>query len=243
MNTASQVVVALVLTMVVAFPVGVWVAESRRAEKAVRPVLDILQTLPQLVYLIPFVYLFPISYVPGIIAARAVRGPGRDPARVGRRPRCAGEHGRGGAVVRRDAWAGADEGEDPARARGDHARREPGHHHGAGRRRHRRAGRIGRARLRGRTRIAAGPVRRGRRGVDRHPGARHRAGPCHPGEPGRRGWREVVDRTKGGGLHVEIRVAEEPVAPTALRRCRWRRSRSPASAARRPVASRAAPSR
>jgi glycine betaine/proline transport system permease protein len=69
MNTASQVVVSLVLAMIIAFPVGVWVAESKRAEKAARPVLDMLQTLPQLVYLIPFVYLFPISYVPGIIAA------------------------------------------------------------------------------------------------------------------------------------------------------------------------------
>jgi glycine betaine/proline transport system permease protein len=75
MNTASQVVVALVITMVVAFPIGVWVAESRRAEKAVRPVLDILQTLPQLVYLIPFVYLFPISYVPGIIAGVLYAAP------------------------------------------------------------------------------------------------------------------------------------------------------------------------
>jgi glycine betaine/proline transport system permease protein len=75
MNTASQVVVALVLTMLVAFPVGVWVAESKRAEKAVRPVLDVLQTLPQLVYLIPFVYLFPISYVPGIIAGVLYAAP------------------------------------------------------------------------------------------------------------------------------------------------------------------------
>ena len=75
MNTASQVVVALVLTMVVAFPIGVWVAESKRAEKAVRPVLDVLQTLPQLVYLIPFVYLFPISYVPGIIAGVLYAAP------------------------------------------------------------------------------------------------------------------------------------------------------------------------
>ena len=33
MNTASQVVVALVLTMIVAFPLGVWVAESKRAAR------------------------------------------------------------------------------------------------------------------------------------------------------------------------------------------------------------------
>jgi glycine betaine/proline transport system permease protein len=75
MNTASQVVVALVITMVVAFPIGVWVAESRGAEKAVRPVLDILQTLPQLIYLVPFVYLFPISYVPGIVAGVLYAAP------------------------------------------------------------------------------------------------------------------------------------------------------------------------
>ena len=75
MNTASQVVVSLVLAMLVAFPIGVWVAESKRAEKAIRPVLDMLQTLPQLVYLIPFVYLFPISYVPGIIAAVLYAAP------------------------------------------------------------------------------------------------------------------------------------------------------------------------
>jgi glycine betaine/proline transport system permease protein len=75
MNTASQVVVALVLTMLIGFPLGVWVAESRRAEQAVRPVLDILQTLPQLIYLIPFIYLMPVSIVPGIIAAVLYAAP------------------------------------------------------------------------------------------------------------------------------------------------------------------------
>ena len=34
-----------------------------------RPINDVLQTLPQLVYIIPFVYLTPISYVPGILAS------------------------------------------------------------------------------------------------------------------------------------------------------------------------------
>jgi len=75
MNTASQVVVALVLTMLIAFPLGIWVAESKWAAAAVRPVLDVLQTLPQLVYLIPFIYLFPISYVPGIVAGLLYAAP------------------------------------------------------------------------------------------------------------------------------------------------------------------------
>jgi glycine betaine/proline transport system permease protein len=34
-----------------------------------RPINDVLQTLPQLVYIIPFVYLMPVSIVPGIIAS------------------------------------------------------------------------------------------------------------------------------------------------------------------------------
>ena len=36
--------------------------------KILRPVNDVLQTMPQLVYIIPFVYLMPVSFVPGIIA-------------------------------------------------------------------------------------------------------------------------------------------------------------------------------
>jgi len=37
--------------------------------RTLRPINDVLQTLPQLVYVIPFVYLFPVSYVPGLIAS------------------------------------------------------------------------------------------------------------------------------------------------------------------------------
>jgi glycine betaine/proline transport system permease protein len=75
MDTASQVLVALVLTMIVAFPLGVWVAESERVSRVLRPVLDVLQTLPQLVYLIPFIYLMPVSIVPGIIASVLYASP------------------------------------------------------------------------------------------------------------------------------------------------------------------------
>ena len=48
---------------------------SKRAAAAIRPVLDVLQTLPQLVYLIPFIYLMPVSIVPGIIAAVLYASP------------------------------------------------------------------------------------------------------------------------------------------------------------------------
>jgi glycine betaine/proline transport system permease protein len=75
MDTASQVLVATVLTMLVGIPLGVWAGESTRASKAMRPVLDVLQTLPQLVYIIPFIYLMPVSIVPGIIASVLYAAP------------------------------------------------------------------------------------------------------------------------------------------------------------------------
>jgi glycine betaine/proline transport system permease protein len=69
MTTASQVLVATVLALAVGVALGVWAAESRRFSQGIRPVNDVLQTLPQLVYIIPFVYLFPVSYVPGVVAS------------------------------------------------------------------------------------------------------------------------------------------------------------------------------
>lgn len=68
MDTLSQVLVATVLTVAVGVTLGVWAAESRTVSKVLRPVNDVLQTLPQLVYIIPFIYLMPVSIVPGIIA-------------------------------------------------------------------------------------------------------------------------------------------------------------------------------
>jgi len=69
MDTASQVLVATALAVAVGIAVGVWAAESPRVEKALRPLLDTLQTLPQLVYIIPFIYLMPVSRVPGVVAS------------------------------------------------------------------------------------------------------------------------------------------------------------------------------
>jgi len=68
MDTASQVLVATVLTVVIGLGLGVWAAESRTFSRILRPINDVLQTLPQLVYLIPLIYLMPVSVVPGVIA-------------------------------------------------------------------------------------------------------------------------------------------------------------------------------
>ena len=75
MDTLSQVLVATLFTLVVGIPLGVWAAESLRARKTMRPVLDVLQTLPQLVYIIPFIYLMPVSLVPGVLASVLYAAP------------------------------------------------------------------------------------------------------------------------------------------------------------------------
>ena len=75
MDTLSQVLVATVFTLLVGIPLGVWAAESARARKTMRPVLDVLQTLPQLVYIIPFIYLMPVSIVPGVLASVLYASP------------------------------------------------------------------------------------------------------------------------------------------------------------------------
>jgi glycine betaine/proline transport system permease protein len=68
MDTFSQVLVATAMAVLVGVVLGVWAAESKTVSRILRPVNDVLQTLPQLVYIIPFIYLMPVSIVPGIIA-------------------------------------------------------------------------------------------------------------------------------------------------------------------------------
>jgi glycine betaine/proline transport system permease protein len=68
MDTFAQVLVATALTVLIGVALGVWAAESKSVSRVLRPVNDVLQTLPQLVYIIPFIYLMPVSYIPGIVA-------------------------------------------------------------------------------------------------------------------------------------------------------------------------------
>lgn len=69
MDTASQVLVAIALAVAFGVALGVWAAESPLVDRLLRPLLDVFQTLPQLVYIIPFIYLMPVSRVPGIVAS------------------------------------------------------------------------------------------------------------------------------------------------------------------------------
>src|SRR5689334_23766880 len=75
METLSQVAVATAMAVILGLGLGVWAAESKTVSRILRPVLDVLQTLPQLVYIIPFIYLMPVSIVPGIIAGALYAAP------------------------------------------------------------------------------------------------------------------------------------------------------------------------
>ena len=69
MDTLSQVLVATLIAVLLGIGLGIWASESPAVSRSLRPVNDVLQTLPQLVYIIPFIYLMPVSIVPGVVAA------------------------------------------------------------------------------------------------------------------------------------------------------------------------------
>ncbi|GES31285.1 ABC transporter permease subunit [Streptomyces angustmyceticus] len=69
LDTLAQVLAAVAVTVVLGFAIGIATARSARLERLLRPVLDIFQTMPQFVYLIPVVALFGIGRAPAVAAA------------------------------------------------------------------------------------------------------------------------------------------------------------------------------
>ncbi|MEK7291860.1 MAG: ABC transporter permease subunit [Actinomycetota bacterium] len=68
-NTLAQTIVAVTISILIALPVGIWMGRRPRAEAALAPLLDSLQTIPPLIYAIPFVMIFTVGPVPGVLAA------------------------------------------------------------------------------------------------------------------------------------------------------------------------------
>ncbi|MGW0625828.1 ABC transporter permease [Streptomyces sp. NPDC002758] len=69
LDTLSQVLAAVAVTLVLGFATGIAAARSDRFERALRPFLDVFQTMPQFVYLIPVVALFGVGRAPAVAAA------------------------------------------------------------------------------------------------------------------------------------------------------------------------------
>ncbi|PSM39960.1 glycine/betaine ABC transporter permease [Streptomyces dioscori] len=68
MVTLSLVLVATIIALVISVPVGIWAARSDRVSAIVRPVLDFMQTLPAMIYLIPAILFFGTGAPAGIVA-------------------------------------------------------------------------------------------------------------------------------------------------------------------------------
>ena len=68
MSTLAIISVATALCIVLGIPLGILMAKSDRTQMLITPVLDVMQTIPAFVYLIPVVMLLGIGKVPGLIA-------------------------------------------------------------------------------------------------------------------------------------------------------------------------------
>ena len=68
MVTLAMVTVCTFIAIVIGIPIGIVMARSERVQSIINPVLDVMQTMPSFVYLIPVVMIFGIGKVPGLIA-------------------------------------------------------------------------------------------------------------------------------------------------------------------------------
>lgn len=68
MQTIALVTVSVFISVLIAFPLGIIASRHKTIEAGIRPILDIMQTVPPWVYLIPAVMIFSLGRVPAIIA-------------------------------------------------------------------------------------------------------------------------------------------------------------------------------
>jgi len=68
MATVAIISVCTIICITVGIPIGVVMSKSDRVQKAIIPVLDMMQTIPSFVYLVPILMLLGIGKVPGLIA-------------------------------------------------------------------------------------------------------------------------------------------------------------------------------
>ncbi|MGJ5750348.1 glycine betaine/proline transport system substrate-binding protein [Streptomyces puniciscabiei] len=68
MSTLALVLVATLIALAISLPLGIWAARSKAVSAAVRPVLDLLQTMPSMVLLIPAMLFFGLGTAAGVVA-------------------------------------------------------------------------------------------------------------------------------------------------------------------------------
>ena len=68
MTTLAMIFTAVFFCMLIGIPLGILASRSKTFEIILRPLLDIMQTIPSFVYLIPVVMLFGVGLTPGVVA-------------------------------------------------------------------------------------------------------------------------------------------------------------------------------
>ena len=68
MTTLAMIFTAVIFCIIIGIPLGILSSRSNTFEALMRPILDIMQTIPSFVYLIPVVMLFGIGLTPGVVA-------------------------------------------------------------------------------------------------------------------------------------------------------------------------------
>jgi glycine betaine/proline transport system permease protein len=68
MTTLAMIFTAVLFCMLIGIPLGIIASRSNTFEMILRPILDIMQTIPSFVYLIPVVMLFGVGLTPGVVA-------------------------------------------------------------------------------------------------------------------------------------------------------------------------------
>jgi glycine betaine/proline transport system permease protein len=68
MTTLAMILTAVLFCALIGIPVGIMAAANDRFAAILRPILDVMQTIPPFVYLVPIVMLFGVGVVPGVIA-------------------------------------------------------------------------------------------------------------------------------------------------------------------------------
>ncbi|KHF38151.1 ABC transporter permease [Halalkalibacter okhensis] len=68
-QTVALVLTAVFVTIVIGIPIGIWASQKAIVRQIVTPILDLMQTMPAFVYLIPAIFFFNIGVVPGVFAS------------------------------------------------------------------------------------------------------------------------------------------------------------------------------
>jgi glycine betaine/proline transport system permease protein len=68
MTTLAMIFTAVIFCIIIGIPLGILSSRSKTFEIILRPILDVMQTIPSFVYLIPVVMLFGIGLTPGVVA-------------------------------------------------------------------------------------------------------------------------------------------------------------------------------